>query len=76
MTLNKIQALNHLASRRDQTLAQMALSWVLKDAKITSVLIGASRPEQILENLSILGHCEFSEEELKEIDRITAGSLS
>lgn len=76
VTLNKIQALNHLASRRDQTLAQMALSWVLKDAKITSVLIGASRPEQILENLSILGHCEFSEEELKVIDRITAGSLS
>ncbi len=71
-TLRKIQALNHLAAQRGETLAQMALSWVLKDAQITSVLIGASRPEQILENLKILGHCEFSEEELKEIDRITA----
>ncbi len=70
-TLAKIRALNTLASQRGQTLAQMALSWVLKDKQITSVLIGASRPEQILENLRILTHCVFSEEEQKEINRIT-----
>ena len=70
-TLAKIRDLNALASRRGQTLAQMALSWVLKDEQITSVLIGASRPQQILENLRIQGHCCFTEEERKEIDRIT-----
>ncbi len=68
----QIFALNQLASQRGQTLAQMALSWVLKDDGVSSVLIGASRPEQILENLKIIGHTTFSEEELKQIQQITA----
>ncbi len=70
--LRQIGALNDLAASRGQTLAQMALSWVLKDDDITSVLIGASRPEQILENLKILGSCGFSKEELAHIDEITS----
>lgn len=69
--LAKLIELNEMASQRGQTLAQMALSWVLKDGKVTSVLIGASRPEQILENLKILRHTDFTEEELRKIDEIT-----
>lgn len=69
--LAKIRALNEIAGERGQTLPQMALSWVLKNDEITSVLIGASRPEQILENLGIVGAAGFSEEELKKIDEIS-----
>lgn len=69
--LARIRALNEIAGERGQTLPQMALSWVLKDDSITSVLIGASRPEQILENLGIVGAAGFSEEELKKIDEIS-----
>lgn len=69
--LDRIKALNAIAAQRGQTLAQMALSWVLKDDQVTSVLIGASRPEQILENLKIIGNTAFSEEELKEINKIS-----
>ncbi|MBP3900442.1 MAG: aldo/keto reductase [Blautia sp.] len=69
--LAKIRALNEIAGERGQTLPQMALSWVLKDDSITSVLIGASRPEQIIENLGIVGAAGFSEEELKKIDEIS-----
>ena len=69
--LAKIRALNEIAGERGQTLPQMALSWVLKDDSITSVLIGASRPEQIIENLGIVGAAGFSEEELKRIDEIS-----
>lgn len=69
--LAKLIELNEMASQRGQTLAQMALSWVLKDGQVTSVLIGASRPEQILENLKILGHTDFTEEELRKIDETT-----
>ena len=68
--LRQIAALNELAAQRGQTLAQMALSWILKDEQVTSVLIGASRPQQIMENLKILGNCSFSEEELRKIDGI------
>lgn len=68
--LRQIAALNELAAQRGQTLAQMALSWILKDGQVTSVLIGASRPQQIMENLKILGNCSFSEEELRKIDGI------
>ena len=67
---NKLKALNALAAQRGQTLAQMALRWVLDDTQITSVLIGASRPEQILENINILGHGGFTAKEREEIDRI------
>jgi L-glyceraldehyde 3-phosphate reductase len=68
--LEQITALNNLAAERGQSLAQMALSWVLRDNVVTSVLIGASKPEQILDNIRIVGHTDFTEEELKEIDRI------
>ncbi len=68
--LSQIERLNELAKKRGQSLAQMALSWILKDQKVCSVLIGASSPEQIRENVSIVGHTDFSEEELEEIDRI------
>lgn len=66
--LPKIKKLNELALSRGQTLAQMALSWVLKDGVVTSVLIGASKPEQILDNLKILSAPTFTDEELKLID--------
>ena len=68
--LERIRALNAVAARRGQTLAEMALSWVLKDGQVCSVLIGASRPQQILENIRALDNCEFSVEELQEIDKI------
>lgn len=72
--LDQIRALNALAKERGQTLAEMALSWVLKDGAITSVLIGASKPEQILDNVKIAGNTGFSEEELKKIDEIALHS--
>lgn len=68
--LSQIRALNDLAAERGQTLAEMALSWVLKDNAVTSVLIGASKPEQILDNIKIIGHTSFSKEELQKIDSI------
>lgn len=67
---SRIKALNSLAAERGQTLAEMALSWVLKDQAVTSVLIGASKPEQISDNVKIIGHTSFSEEELQKIDSI------
>lgn len=69
--LDQIRALNDLALERGQTLAEMALSWVLKDDAVTSVLIGASKPEQILDNIKIVGHTSFTQEELEKIDVIT-----
>ena len=69
--LSHIRALNELAKKRGQTLAEMALSWILKDGDVTSVLIGASRPEQILDNIAIVGHTSFTPEELDAIDQIT-----
>ena len=68
--LAQIRALNDLANERGQSLAEMALSWVLKDDVVTSVLIGASRPEQILDNIKIVGHTSFSSEELARIETI------
>ena len=68
--LAQIRALNDLASERGQSLAEMALSWVLKDDVVTSVLIGASKPEQILDNIKIVGHTSFSSEELARIEAI------
>ena len=70
--LTQIRALNEIAKRRGQTLAQMALSWVLKDEDITSVLIGASKPEQIAENAYVAEKATFTDEELAEIDAICA----
>ena len=68
--LEKVRKLNEIAEKRGQTLAQMALAWILKDGKVTSVLIGASRPEQILDNIKALDNIVFSEEELRRIDEI------
>jgi len=68
--LAKIEALNKMAQRRGQTLAQMALSWIYSREGITSVLIGASKPEQIIENLKMTDNLSFTEQELKEIDSV------
>lgn len=71
--LAQIRALNEIAAQRGQSLAQMALSWIMKDGEVTSVLIGASKPEQILDNCGIVGNVHFTEEELKKIDEIVLG---
>lgn len=68
--LEKVRKLNEVAAERGQSLTQMALSWILRDGKITSVLIGASRPEQILENIKALDNIRFSDEELRRIEEI------
>lgn len=67
--LTQIRALNEIAAQRGQTLAEMALSWILKDGAVTSVLIGASRPSQILDNIKAIQNTSFSAEELQLIDR-------
>ncbi len=67
--IEHIRALNAIAERRGQTLAQMAIAWVLRGGVITSALIGASRPEQIQECVAALARPEFSADELAEIDR-------
>ncbi|MDF2663575.1 MAG: L-glyceraldehyde 3-phosphate reductase [Paenibacillus sp.] len=68
----KIRALNEIAEGRGQTLAQMALAWVLRRGKVTSALIGASRVSQIEENVAALNRLGFSDEELAKIDSILA----
>lgn len=70
-TLSKVRRLNAIAQERGQTLAQMALSWLLRRPEITSVLIGASKVRQIEENVAALQAPPFSQEELKAIDEIT-----
>ncbi|UXY52806.1 L-glyceraldehyde 3-phosphate reductase [Pseudomonas tohonis] len=65
----RARALAGIARRRGQSLAQLALAWTLRDARVTSALIGASRPEQIVENVAALDNLAFSAEELAEIDR-------
>ncbi|WP_312796405.1 L-glyceraldehyde 3-phosphate reductase [Tianweitania sp.] len=67
--LAHIRALNEIAKRRGQTLAQMALAWVLRGGRVTSALIGASRPEQVVDCVGALGNLDFTAEELAEIDR-------
>lgn len=68
--LDQIRALNQIAGERGQSLAQMALSWVLRDGGVTSVLIGASRPSQIEENIGIVHRTAFTEEEIRRIEEI------
>ena len=68
--LNAIRELNEMAKKREQSLAQMALAWILKDGIVTSVLIGASKAEQVLDNIAAIKNTEFSDEELKKIDKI------
>ncbi|MCM1184182.1 MAG: aldo/keto reductase [Roseburia sp.] len=71
-TLAKIRALGDIARERGQSLAQMALAWILRDNDITSVLIGASKPAQILDNIGMLSNLVFSEEERRKIDAVLA----
>ena len=68
--LAKVRALNALAHERGESLAQMALAWVLRRDEVTSVLIGASKPSQILDNLGALTAASFGDEELRMIDAI------
>ncbi|MBO5913409.1 MAG: aldo/keto reductase [Clostridia bacterium] len=71
--LQKIRKLNEIAVQRGQSLASMALSWVLNNKTVTSVLVGASKPEQIIDNLNAVNSAPFSVEELKLIDEIALG---
>lgn len=73
-TLAQIRALNAIAQRRGQSLSQMAIAWLLKDRRVTSVLIGVSSVNQLNDNLASLGGAPFSSEELQEIESILAGS--
>ncbi|MCH5363499.1 L-glyceraldehyde 3-phosphate reductase [Escherichia fergusonii] len=75
--LNSLQLLNEMAQQRGQSMAQMALSWLLKDERVTSVLIGASRAEQLEENVEALNNLTFSTAELAQIDQhIADGELN
>ncbi len=72
--LDKVRSLNEIAARRGQSLAQMALAWVLRDPRVTSALVGASSVEQLEANVAALEHRDFSPEELAEIDRYATDS--
>ncbi|NKI92444.1 L-glyceraldehyde 3-phosphate reductase [Rhizobacter sp. SG703] len=67
--LERVRGLRAIAQQRGQSLAQMALAWVLRDPRVTTALIGASRPEQLRENVAALARLDFSAQELAEIDR-------
>ena len=71
--LAKVNALNELARRRGQTLAEMALAWVLRDPRVTSALIGTSKVSQVDDNVAALKNLKFSAEELGQIDGVLAG---
>ena len=68
--IEKVRKLNLLALERNQTLAQMALAWILKDERITSVILGASRPQQVIDGIEAIKNCHFTKKELKKIDKI------
>jgi L-glyceraldehyde 3-phosphate reductase len=72
-TLERLRALDDVASRRGQTLAQLALAWALRDQRLTSLVIGASSVEQLDQNVASLDNLGLADEELAEIDRLTAG---
>jgi len=72
--LNIVRSLSEIAQNRGQSLAQMAVAWTLRDAVVTSALIGASKPEQVIENVGALKNLTFHDEELQAIDRILAGT--
>src|SRR5664279_5775086 len=71
--VSKAKKLNEIAAKRNQSLAQMAIAWLLKDQRVTSVLVGVSSEEQLDDNLKTLDNLKFSEEELKKIELILAG---
>lgn len=66
--IKRLNTLNVIAAQRGQTLSQMALSWVLHNKAVTTVLIGASRPEQIIENVKCIEHLDFTDDELDRIE--------
>jgi L-glyceraldehyde 3-phosphate reductase len=68
--LSKVSALNKIALNRGQSLAQMAIAWLLKDERITTVLVGVSKPEQLADNVNAVKNLNFTESELKEIEKI------
>ncbi len=68
--VKKVKALNEIAQNRNQSLAQMAVAWLLKDERITTVLVGVSKSSQLLDNIKAVQNINFSNEELNEIDRI------
>ncbi|NLP27119.1 MAG: L-glyceraldehyde 3-phosphate reductase [Clostridiales bacterium] len=68
--ITKLKSLNEIAQNRKQSLAQMALSWILRDGRITSVLIGASKPQQITDNCMAIHNNKFTDEEIKKIEKI------
>jgi L-glyceraldehyde 3-phosphate reductase len=70
--ISKVRQLNVLAEERGQKLAQMALAWILKDPRVTSVLIGVSKPEQVTDSLQCLKNYHFTQEELARIEKILA----
>lgn len=70
--IESVKALDAIAQARGQTLAQMAIAWVLREEKITTALIGASKPEQVVDCVGAIGNLAFSPEELAEIDRVSA----
>lgn len=71
-TVEGLRRLDALASERGQSLAQMALNWILKDNVVTSVLVGASKASQLLENIKIVDRTPFTEDELERIDEIVS----
>jgi L-glyceraldehyde 3-phosphate reductase len=76
ITASKVEGLkklNEIAAQRGQSLAQMALNWILKDDDITTVLVGASKPEQLLDNIKIINRTPFGSDELSRIDEICDG---
>ncbi len=70
--LSRLNKLNDIAAERGQTLAQTALSWVLHNKAVTTVIIGASRPQQIIENAECVKHLDFSDEEIRKIEAVLA----
>ncbi len=68
--IDKVRKLKKIAQGRGQSLAEMALSWILRKDKVTSVLVGASRPSQILDNIKMIEHLEFTDDELDEIEAV------
>ena len=70
-TMNKVRGLDEIAKKRNQPLPEMALAWLLRQEEITSVLIGASKPSQVLANIKALDNIEFTDEELDEINRLS-----
>ena len=72
--LEKIRALNEIAAARGQSLAQLALAWVLRDPRVTSALIGASSVQQLEDNVGAIANLDFTDEELAEIDRYATDS--